>query len=1022
MSFTEAEELVKCQAVRCKHIQQRVSVKVERDIQRAKHAQTGVQQQFHGGAYGLMVYDMETVENVRGLQHKVWEPFQQKFSWHEYSTAIQNEFHGNMEALRRVEKEMFALVEAQIPYCVQWGLVRAVGGETPIYRDWARIEWGNNKLGKCVDDFFRNAATLCYSFGIQTCYAYAHNGARFDALLMKTYIKEHKIKDVLITPRGILSMKVIVTVPGQTNKKVTFILRDTMAFFGQSLSTLCQVFGVPERFSKTDFPITKVNMRNYDNAELRKMLMPYVQNDVFALSFIVRAIDRILTTVVHEHEDPHPMSLEGAAGQNVQTSGFRLYFKPAIARFMTLMSVVKFQQKHLFYENGILSTLSPIDLPVLRNVVNYANVGGRVQAFWRSYTSKYAAQLLRDFAIHGNDGDMTERRALYAMMCAGKNYKKVLDVTSLYPYVMESYPMPTGNVRYVDDEFCEQVLAALDCSWCLRGGKKCERHSCGGEDDLIKLGFVIMLITNVAPPPKESASLMNICPRKTVDRNGPSGLLYSWETDKAYAERMGGKKRLPMSQAYSMYDVYWLKKCGWSFIILNGMQFECSYVFRPFIQKMYVRRNEAKEREKREGLPKCESTFWKNDYNGHYGVQCQKDIHERYIVAEEKTQRGMPVVVDIENEMADEDVSAFQAATTRARLPHPDSFEKALRASRVAPDEEIVRTTHTHKMNNGQWLIRLRKCKNAFSEYADQSPNQIGAAVTSGARHHMNLLLFEHFDKCGYTDTDSLSCLGGLCETLETEERYRGIIDESATPVLGTYKNDHEAPGEKVFMSFYLGKKIKLHVTVDESMKIRFHSTFKGYNPSKLNRLGDEIRSEAVQYMRIFALGEMFYRGAVTGLRQTEFERDISRGVIIDKDSAFSTSLESAFGHHDGVIFETLENGDLVERLVPKGKIEPGKEPTFPMPSPNAVGFSFMDKDDPKQVNRSTDRLEYYWENGGIRYHLFCSAIKRLVMDTYEGPVEPETLITAEAADWSRQFKEKGIPDLLPQDFVWPDA
>lgn len=1025
--FTNADEmkaLCDIQLKRCERQQRAIVKKVSADIHhsqpRESHPTTpvpssssssssSVSQPYHGGSYGLMVYDMETVDNVRGLQHKVWEPFRTTFTPHAADCFTSESDRALFE---KIQRQMFSLLETQIPYCVQWGLINKAFDpnksmdSTPIYRDSARIEWGGNLLGKCVDDFFTNAAVLCSSFQIKIVYCYAHNGARFDALLMKTFIHSHKIKDILITPRGILSMKVIVKVPHRPGSTVTFILRDTMAFFGQSLSLLCKTFGVPDRFAKTDFPITKVNMRNYDDKYLREMLMPYVRNDVYSLSFIVLAIDKILGSVVADFEAPHPMSVEGCAESNGNYC-YRVAFKPPIARFMTLMSVVKFQQKHLFYDQKILHSLCALDLPALRNILNYANVGGRVQAFWRSYVSKFARPLLEDFVLYGNSPS-PNRRALYDQLSCGMNYLIVQDVTSLYPYVMATYPQPTGTFRYLTPDEAETILAELDCARCIEGGRICSAHASGGELDLCRIGFAVIGVEELTPPPKESDNLLNICPRKVVDLNGPSGLLYSHETDEQYNHRCPGKN-IPACQMYTMYDLLWFRKCGWSFkIVHGGIVFQCSYVFQKFINDLYLRRNEAKEREKRENLPKCESTFWKNDYNGHYGVECQKDIHERHIIADEPTsQVYMENGEDMEEEDHGDDGNV------------KESFEKKLRAKRVTPDEEIVRNTHTHKMNNGQWLIRLKKSKYAFSEYAQQSPNQIGACVTSTARHHMNLILWKHYRQCGYTDTDSLGNLANLVQELTDNPAYAGTVDESTTPALGSYKNDHESPGAKVFMSFFLGKKIKLHWVIDSNMNIEPHATFKGYNPSRLNNVGDELRSEVLQYMRVSALGEIFYRGSVGGLVQTEFQRQISRGVIIDRNSAFSTSLEASYGHHDGVVFDRLENGDLIERLIPRGKTNyTGKLPF----NSSETFYPFYDVDTPTLVNRSSDRIMRFISESGIDYNLWTQVVARIIKPWSEGNIlRPHEIITPEAEEWANKFRTSGISELLPTDLIWPE-
>jgi len=279
--------------------------------------------------------------------------------------------------------------------------------------------------------------------------------------------------------------------------------------------------------------------------------------------------------------------------------------------------------------------------------------------------------------------------------------------------------------------------------------------------------------------------------------------------------------------------------------------------------------------------------MWKNLYNGGYGINARQDITRQYL------------------------------------LCNGDETEEQLRSkNKLNPDEIIIRDANTHQLPNGQWLLKVEKHPDAAEFFAAQSPNHIGAAVTSTARHHMNLLLFHlTTNSYGYTDTDSAFVHGAAYE--EIKQYLPHLLDESPEANMGTYKNDHEGPGENVvFFSMLLAKKVKLHVTLNAFGEVQFHDTFKGFNPAKINANGDVNTDEVIHFQKVRALGEIFFHGSIQSkCLQTEWKRSLATGITIHKDKPFEVSEDVYFKHYlDVEIYCQPQTKTSIEILVPHGE------------------------------------------------------------------------------------------------------
>lgn len=931
---------------------------------------------------GVIVYDLETVENLRGCQMKV-DP----------------RFRKDSPAAEVPNPNIYSTPESQIPYSVQWGVVNMdVSAEElrdhpeNILLERVRIEYGSsghNWLGECVQDFVDNALELAVRYKWSKVYCYAHNGCGFDAYLILKFIHspDTRVRRILITPRGVLSLQLNV------GEKVDLIFRDTKVFFGARLADLCKIFRVPEKYCKTDFPITRVHARNYDDPKVRSAYHEYLENDVWSLAFIIYNINVIIEKEILKDVGNPGVSNPHATG--------RVY---GCNRFVTLMSLVTQVQKDLFTKVYNAPQPPPVDIPALRNYVSHANIGGRVTAFWRFFKSSRATEILISLVkewkkeISEEDG-RKHRAALHADMLERNDYATPLDVTSLYPYAMSHYPMPTGkimNIPNATELFFDRIIPVLDCLKCHQLLSLCEDHLPEGKKNLrLEIGFSIFVIKNLHHEKfmtdvdeavrdgglGEYIHFRNLCARKTA-RGG--SLVYSFEDYEVINSRGDLDKNLPSGcSSFTMYDLYWMHRAGWIFEIVAAFGFESTYYFRQKILEMFESRKAAKVREKEEGLPKSLSMMWKNLYNGMYGVNAKKDIQTQYIATKEDNM----------------------------------SEQELRRTNRIAPDERIVFDASTHQLTNKQWLLKIKKHADSAEYFADQSPNHIGAAVTSAARHHMNLLLFS-LSTCeyGYTDTDSAFVRGDVLE--EIRSRNSSLLDESPDANMGTYKNDHEGPGNNItFLSFLLAKKVKLHVTVNALGEVQFHETFKGMNPSPICKdTGKALTADAITFQKIRALGEIFFEGTTTSdVPQSEWRRSLADGITIDKNAKYQGKIDTYYGRGDADVSlwipsgNTLRNAEdsssSIELIIPNG---------WPLPDERYTHFEqegvqiLRNGAESREMHRYDDvHLFYAWQD-----------VIRVMEDRIRQNMEEVSQNNPEERQWDTLFNQAPQLDYR-RDYFW---
>lgn len=965
---------------------------------------------------GVCVYDIETVENIRGCQHAVHDAFRM-MAPAPIDGSIMN-FNPNS----------YHVPQSQIPYSVQWGFVNMNYKSSEemsisnsiLIGNHVHLQFGAsglNYLGECVQDFIDSLAFNASMLHYDKVFAYAHNGCAFDVILILRHITDSlntTVKNILITPRGILSLTVNVEVAER--KKVSIVFRDTKVFFADRLSDLCTTFKVPSQFCKTDFPITRVHAKNYDDPNVRAAYREYLENDVWCLAFIVYGINNIIDELVPKVPNSIP-----------------------ITRFVTLMSMVTHLQKNLFISHKLPSP-AVCDIPALRNYIHYANMGGRVLPFWRFFKSGRTIWLLESMIRELNspndtvvrDRECASRAYLYNDIKNRGDFARVLDVTSLYPYAQSTYPMPTGLISWLEEPrryFQDTVCMVLSCSYCFLAKQLCVHHQPTGHTPLrteLSAGFTFFVVKNLIPHPFKFDETVpsnvrdlieknyNICARKSANSGTLIyNLLPTEQINLMPKENPLYPHSLPADfLCFTMYDLFWLYKFGWTFDIVAGFSFEHGYMFRKHIQDMFNLRIKDKQQEAQLQLPKSKSVMRKNTINGTYGINAKKEIKKQYIV-----------VADGETE-----------GSLRSKC-------------KVMPDENIIYDSSSHQLPNGQWILKLEKHEDSAEYFAEQSPNQIGAAVTSTARHHMNLLIYSLSPvDFGYTDTDSLLVTGRALKTIAEQTT---LIDESSTAKMGTYKNDHEGAGDKiVFLSFLIAKKVKLHVTLDSFGKFDFHVTFKGFRPNNITDSGDHIDLDYIKFQKIRAISELFFDGKLQHpVAQSEWRRSIQDGIVIDREAAFEAKEETYYSHAQASLsIEFDDIGSEIELLIPHG-------PVFPLDyhlkhrhireSHHEIYFWEVPPETesrPDRIHRAMNPTNYEiislnltpQEMRGRYESTYFKRAWRTLIDTIALTFEPDdngihrSLMNIDPEEvcnqekWDQLFNQ--APQLLPEDYVWPNS
>jgi hypothetical protein len=844
----------------------------------------------------VYAYDLETVDNNASNQYKVYPPFR-KVIPPEYCDLIdpmecQIPFSAQWVGVNLDDEEKFLnrkLNESLTPLDYSSTSTYTSGEDKDYFITDVHTDYGDSfLLGECIESFLVDIAVDTHAKGGTTAVLYATNGSKFDSYVTLQY-QRFEIVDMLKTSRGIMFAKLrvpLVKPPIETpydyrdhkyasgEIRVTIILRDISLLMSGSLNALCKGFDVPKKYCKQDFPIQMVNATNCYDPRVMVISREYGEMDVCALAIILKKVNRLIG---NSHWDPASHRSD----------------KPPIIQFLTIMSMIRNSLK-LHFDKVLPSFLHPraVDIPVLRNWISMAAIGGRVSAYMRTYMSDYFSDIMRNFS------DKEVLKVIHRGVVGEGKCMQCLDVTSLYPFVMDSCPMPMGSLCELPPHLCQPYIDAFHCPDCDTAKTLCPKHRYYfGTNDSNLRPFAIIIVKNVTPIPNASKPLQNLCPRKTynVSTGKPVGLNYSLETNEEFFERKNGKEKMLETQAYTNVDLYWMGRQGFTYDIVGGITWSTTMAFNSFIGPAFQWRIEAKK-----AGNKLLSNFMKLNYNGAYGVTIQQDITDSFFLT------NLPEEYRFVNTLE---------PTMRENILRslPSDHHNDLLAS-----EEL--TGEAFNFPSGQSFIQKRKKEHLAEFYAKQSPMQVGAAILAYARHIGNLVLFNLQSErdYGYTDTDSINISE---DVIMNDAALQRLICNRDDAPMGSFKNDHaEGNGTEPRIVFGLigAKKVKCYITLNGEGELRIFNTFKGLNVS-LDLEGKKINPQYAEYMSTKAILNINETYTSEPVIVQSWKRDLSTGV----------SIGNHLQHFEGETYNDFFQGTLedhrqcgfIEYIIPHGKL-----------------------------------------------------------------------------------------------------
>lgn len=735
---------------------------------------------------------------------------------------------------------------------------------------------GELLLGDAVHAFIEQVAQYAVDRGFtKKIYLYAHNGVSFDSFIIESFNTKYKVHSRLKTGRGILSLKIEYPFLNEYGKqqKLQLVFLDTRVFLSFSLARICKDFSVPKEWSKIDFPITRVNWKNCYKPEIMELTRDYGENDVRALAFIVKQINRMVSFPSKEvvrmgfeewipGEEPD-LEMER---DTIDSLFNEIQFlslgngKPPITQFTTFMSVVKKALNSYFTlledTTGEKHKPESIDVAALRYWIRKATMGGRTTAYAKGYQSSHWPDFLKCYMEDNKEGCANVVKEAIRT----RRYKRVLDVTSLYPFAMAENDMPTGEIYACETEVCCKALVELiACSECETLMTLCARHRASNpEHERRPFGILIVEDVYSSRPDK----IRHQVGRKTYNEKG--GIIYSLETMTEICDRLGiDKSNAENLQAYTNVDLYWMQKQG--FVVtryVGGFYWNSQPSFSGLIKDGFKLRAKAKSE-----MNQCLQQTLKLFLNGIFGVESQKDIDTKEI---------------------------FVTLPPELRHCHPEdprltAFVTKNYAKQVDTRFTIYDVEH---LGNRQSILKLKITEGLGECLSGYSPNHVGAACLAWARHVVNLVLFRFEERlCTYTDTDSLAVFGITYDYLKAQPET--VIDESGK-ILGLYKNDHAdhfPPNTDpiVLFSAIGAKKVKLHVVANTEGDLYLANTYKGYLGQKTcPETGRVYSVDKILYEQTKALLEIFYFGFPSPHYGTRWSRDSTAGVRIEKNVLFS--------------------------------------------------------------------------------------------------------------------------------------
>lgn len=789
-----------------------------------------------------------------------------------------------------------------------------------IVLDEVHLEYGGRRLGQCVEDFIENATNWAVLHGYTSVSAYAHNGSRFDSILIQAFNTRYPIARLLDVRGAVLSMRLKVPyLREDTYKNLSFSFGDTQRFLAGSLGALCKDFKVPTVWSKLDFPITRIDWRNCYTREIMDLVAPYGANDAYCLAFLITKINQMLclnqnTNYDEDGEliinlDPTPFETLVASLPivNLRTMA------PPITQFCTIMSFVK-RVLRCYIDSTIRTSLRPssVDIPSLRHWIDMALVGGRVSAYAKMYKSSFFSQFLCAYLRD----DTEDVKTIVQEAMVQDSTMVVLDMTSLYPSAMTQCPLPMGKIRSLSISEAQRDIDAIGCPVCEELMSLCPQHKLT-DTNLSLRPFSIILVRNFQPGWVVRTGILNLVGRKirpTTYKNNlgvpvqsdnftkSESIDYSLETEEEATQRLWGSGEgeqwnvYGVTQAYSNIDLYWAQRCGFTFDIVGGMGWEMSACMSQLYQGLFDMRVAAK------GAKNFSLQLaLKNLLNGGYGVHCQKLINSL-----DKVVKMPEAIYDVD--IKDQRVSQYMR-----------DFHHAAFDSRYILKENIPLATK-------QSFVRAKMTTDMGDIKGGASPNHVGAAVLAWSRHLMNLVMVPVMTAdpaaITYTDTDSMAMQQSMYTHLR-EGRPHLFDDRGIT--LGTFKNDHSDhfPNARVLFSAMGGKKVKMHVVAcPDTGKIKICNTFKGYMVEGTDNEGRKYSADRAMHGIATSLLDILYDLAPAPHVGTRWTRDLSTGVRIEKGVEVQSTTQAYLNHSAAFLPMIRPNSDLVVVCVPHGANE----------------------------------------------------------------------------------------------------
>ena len=831
----------------------------------------------------VFAYDLETVRNKADIQEMVYPPFRKEVA----------------------DIEAYELQDCQIPFSFQYIGVnvddtgtffrrKVTDGVAPLVypAGHPRYEcyltekpttvYGEHfLLGECVEEALCQIANYVHGYQGEQVYLFAVNGSKFDSLISILYHR-FEMTHILKTSRGVLtvSLRVPIVKPSpfedydyskDENPKVTIKLHDLSLLVPGSLARLCKGFDVPKEYCKMDFPIQMVNAHNCYEPKIREACGAYGENDVMALGWIIRKVNELIGNSIW-----NPCEVKSD--------------RPPITQFVTCMGMIRKSTKSHFDKN-LPQSLQPkaIDIPALRTWLIQAAIGGRVTAYAKTYASRFT----NDILYYAANNDKERLQTLYTQMMKEKQCMQCLDVTSLYPFVMDSCPLPMGGLHSIDIETCMRHIDMIHCDNCdtLRSLCPIHRYRYGTNDSNLR-PFSIILVKNIE---FHGGSLKNLCPRKTYNSSTGKalGLLYSLETNSEYMSRTEGKETLHDVAAFSNVDLYWMRRQRYTYEIIGGFSFSSLMTYNTFIGPAFQIRIDAKK-----AGNKLLSDFMKLNYNGAYGITIQQDITDSFFLA--KIDKSLHNRDPRDPEVRNAIYTVSQHYQNREGL--------------ICSEELTGEATY---FPNGQGCFQKKKKDHLAEYFSEQSPMQIGAAILSYARHVGNLILFNK-DPLDYTYTDTDSFTIGE-SVIDSDPNLKALIMNRDDAPLGSLKNDHSENNgtePRIFLSLIGTKKVKAHFTINAEGEVKIFNTFKGLNVS-CDIDGKKINPEYAEYVTTKVLMDINLRNSSDPVIVQAWKRNLQHGVAISNHIQVLDS-NTYFDDHKGVMLVKRDFG-FTEFFVPMG-------------------------------------------------------------------------------------------------------